>query len=107
MPHALENASPIFLREQDKLTDRLASVMSCHVIPNRKRAQGRACKLPSSQSSSGMAQEVNKDSPRRLDGQRPGRSMEKVSGVPRTRVTHHPTCPILICLVGFLSMNFL
>ena len=73
MPHTLENALPIFLREQDKLTDRLALVMSRHVIPNRKRAQGRACKLPSSQSSSGMTQEVNKESPRRLDGQRPGR----------------------------------
>lgn len=92
MPRALKNASPIFLREQDKLTARLASVMSHCIIPKRKRAQGRACKPPSSQSSSGMTQEVNRETPSHLDGQRPGRSMGKVSGVPRIHVTHHPTC---------------
>lgn len=30
--------------------------------------------------------------PSHLDGQRPGRRMGKVSGVPRIHVTHHPTC---------------
>lgn len=58
----------------DKLTARLGSVMSRRVIPKRKRAQGRARKRPSSQSSSGVTQEVNEESPRCLDGQRPGRS---------------------------------
>lgn len=39
-----------------------------------------------------MTQEVTKESPRCLDGQQPGRTMGRVSGVTRTNVTHHTTC---------------